>query len=386
MTAHRSRYPRTRRGHRLWLMGGALVCAAAVGAGLLGYHSPTAASIPERVEPAVTAVLVGPFASVEIAGDAFDTAVSAAVRGGHEFVVGPLTSAGAAAHRRLVGEGEYDVARHRDLEEKRAAVGTHFEQLIGAAPGGTAMDGLHALDQHLLGLPHGSVDVLIIGDVLRVSPDVDLRSPIQRGDVDASLAAVQASGLLPRCAAWRVHVVGGAAMSRDSRLDVQAREFWRRLVERCGGQLTLWDATQLPRFPSAIAVPAVKVPVPCAVLFTLGSDVLFGTAEWAVQPAAFPVLEDLLSSLTMTHPDAKVDIHGHTDADGGPGFDNDALGRLRADSVRQWLLDRGVAADRLTAQGHGSDEPVAGNETAAGRELNRRVEIRLRLASTECPN
>ncbi|MEO5907364.1 MAG: OmpA family protein [Saprospiraceae bacterium] len=67
-------------------------------------------------------------------------------------------------------------------------------------------------------------------------------------------------------------------------------------------------------------------------------------------------------------------IHGHTDSDGSYAFNHD-LSHRRAASVRAELIKNGVSADRMTSEGFGEKEPIATNQTAAGKALNRRVEI-----------
>ena len=71
---------------------------------------------------------------------------------------------------------------------------------------------------------------------------------------------------------------------------------------------------------------------------------------------------------------AKVMIEGHTDNIGTDDY-NQGLSQRRADSVRSYLVRQGVDGDRLTAVGAGESAPVAGNESATGRQLNRRVEV-----------
>jgi outer membrane protein OmpA-like peptidoglycan-associated protein len=67
-------------------------------------------------------------------------------------------------------------------------------------------------------------------------------------------------------------------------------------------------------------------------------------------------------------------IEGHTDSIGDEGYNQD-LSLRRADAVRSYLAGRGVASSRLSALGKGEAFPVAGNDSAAGRQQNRRVEV-----------
>ena len=79
--------------------------------------------------------------------------------------------------------------------------------------------------------------------------------------------------------------------------------------------------------------------------------------------------------MLKTHPKVlKVQIDGHTDSRGNAAF-NTRLSRLRADAVLRALAARGVEKSRLSARGLGPTQPIAPNNTAAGRELNRRVEL-----------
>jgi outer membrane protein OmpA-like peptidoglycan-associated protein len=86
-----------------------------------------------------------------------------------------------------------------------------------------------------------------------------------------------------------------------------------------------------------------------------------------------PVLEEVARALTA-HPDWKVAVEGHTDSSGGAAH-NQQLSEARAAAVRDGLVARGVAAQRLVAVGFGAARPVADNATELGRARNRRVEI-----------
>ena len=88
-----------------------------------------------------------------------------------------------------------------------------------------------------------------------------------------------------------------------------------------------------------------------------------------------PVLDRIAVSL-REQTDFQVDISGHTDSQGSAEY-NEALSHKRAQSVMQYLVSQGVDASRLSASGHGELDPVASNETASGRAMNRRVEFRM---------
>jgi len=82
-----------------------------------------------------------------------------------------------------------------------------------------------------------------------------------------------------------------------------------------------------------------------------------------------------VAQVIRAHPELeKIYIEGHTDNRGGAEF-NRNLSRRRAESVRNYFINRGVAPERLEARGYGPDRPIAPNTTAQGRAANRRVEF-----------
>ena len=109
-------------------------------------------------------------------------------------------------------------------------------------------------------------------------------------------------------------------------------------------------------------------------VITLNGSVLFTSAKWELLPAAQLKLNDVAKALTEQDPDSKMVVEGHTDSQ-GMAASNQELSQKRAQAVRDYLVSRGIAADRITAEGFGSTRGVAGNDTAEGRANNRRVEI-----------
>lgn len=107
-------------------------------------------------------------------------------------------------------------------------------------------------------------------------------------------------------------------------------------------------------------------------VLTLG-DLLFATGSEQLKPGAVGNL-DRLAAFMEKYADRTVTIEGHTDSVGEESF-NQALSQRRADSVRAYLAGKGVAASRLTSIGKGETYPIAGNESAGGRQQNRRVEV-----------
>src|SRR6202790_267142 len=103
------------------------------------------------------------------------------------------------------------------------------------------------------------------------------------------------------------------------------------------------------------------------------SDVLFDTGSYTLKPGAREKLAKI-SGILLAHPGLTLQIEGHTDSVGTDDF-NQQLSERRADSVRDFLAEQGVAASSITAHGFGKTQPVATNDTANGRQRNRRVEL-----------
>ncbi len=113
-------------------------------------------------------------------------------------------------------------------------------------------------------------------------------------------------------------------------------------------------------------------PTDRGLVLTLG-DVLFTTGRADLKPGATGNLNKLVAFLDK-YPDRSVAIQGYTDSVGTEDY-NQRLSERRADSVKSYLTGQGISSMRLSASGKGRSEPVADNDSAAGRQQNRRVEV-----------
>jgi outer membrane protein OmpA-like peptidoglycan-associated protein len=103
------------------------------------------------------------------------------------------------------------------------------------------------------------------------------------------------------------------------------------------------------------------------------SDVLFDTGKYSLRPGAREKLAKI-SGIVLGHPGLRLAVEGHTDNVGGDEY-NQRLSENRGTAVRDYLTNAGVPADSVTSKGFGKTEPVVSNDTAAGRQQNRRVEM-----------
>jgi OOP family OmpA-OmpF porin len=106
-----------------------------------------------------------------------------------------------------------------------------------------------------------------------------------------------------------------------------------------------------------------------------GKTILFNTGKSTFQEQSFAVLDNMAKVMNQ-FPNAKFAIEGHTDSTGSDKI-NDPLSNDRANAVREYLISKGISANRLSSQGFGSKNPIDDNKTVAGRANNRRTEIKL---------
>lgn len=104
-------------------------------------------------------------------------------------------------------------------------------------------------------------------------------------------------------------------------------------------------------------------------------NILFNSGKATLKPQSFGEL-DKFATLLIKNPSVNIEVSGHTDNVGSASI-NKKISRERALTVKNYLISKGVEAERITHAGYGFDQPIAPNDTEAGREQNRRVEIKV---------
>jgi OOP family OmpA-OmpF porin len=129
--------------------------------------------------------------------------------------------------------------------------------------------------------------------------------------------------------------------------------------------------------PAPVAPPPPPKPAPAVVPMTekvtMAADVLFDFDKSAIKPEGRAKLDDLVAKLKAVNLEVIIAI-GHTDSIGSDRY-NQKLSIRRAESVKAYLISKGIAANRIYTEGKGEKQPIADNKTKEGRQKNRRVEI-----------
>ena len=120
-------------------------------------------------------------------------------------------------------------------------------------------------------------------------------------------------------------------------------------------------------------IKVVPTPEPVKNQVIVLKNVEFETGKWDILPRFVPELDKLVKLLNA-YPDATYMIAGHTD-NVGKDADNQLLSENRAKAVVTYVVGKGIKAERLEAKGFGEAQPKATNDTAEGRQRNRRVEL-----------
>jgi OOP family OmpA-OmpF porin len=136
------------------------------------------------------------------------------------------------------------------------------------------------------------------------------------------------------------------------------------------------DADQCPDTPAGAKVDARG----CEEQLIL-RGVTFDFDSANLTPASLMLL-DSVADILVKRPAFNIEVRGHTDSRGADAY-NLKLSQQRAESVRNYLIEKGTPADRLTAVGFGEAEPIADNDTEEGRGLNRRVSLEFSAQTAE---
>lgn len=161
---------------------------------------------------------------------------------------------------------------------------------------------------------------------------------------------------------------------KQKELDLEKAKIEEQKVQQLSLEKAKLDVEQqkleLEKARQALAVEETAEKLKMA----LSGDVLFDTNQAVIKPGAKETLTNVATVLAA-YPTSKIVVTGYADARGSSDV-NLKLSRDRAEAVKTWLLAQsGVSSDRIFTQGGGESDPVASNETAAGRQLNRRVDI-----------
>jgi len=166
---------------------------------------------------------------------------------------------------------------------------------------------------------------------------------------------------------------GGDAVWKNASGQCWRAGYWTpaMAIQECDPDLMPKKATPPPPPPPA-AKPAAK-PAPVAEKVTLAADVLFDFDKAVLKNEGKAKLDDLAAKVKAINLEVVIAI-GHTDSVGSDAY-NQKLSVRRAESVKSYLVSKGVEPNRIYTEGKGEKQPVASNKTKDGRAKNRRVEI-----------
>jgi len=234
--------------------------------------------------------------------------------------------------------------------------------------------------------PDGAAEARSKLTQLQSDPNLAGRAPVAVKEADAAVQAAEQPQADQELGAYKVYLAdrkveiaraqAETSFAEDQRAALSAQREGARLVARTQEA----DAAHLAAASSAqqavdlqrqIDVLQAK-PTDRGLVVTLG-DVLFDTGKAGLKAGATSNLNKLVAFLNQ-YPDRTVAIEGYTDSVGSEDY-NQGLSERRADSVKAYLAGQGIGAIRLSALGKGESDPVAGNDSAAGRQQNRRVEV-----------
>jgi len=248
--------------------------------------------------------------------------------------------------------------------------------------------------------PDGAAEVRAKLTRLQSDPDLATRAPVAREEAETAVLAAEAPLATDEDAtlgAHRVYIADrkveiaiaqaetGEAEERRvkiaeererSRLDARTREAdaahadaeATRVAAAGAATVAAVKTEDMQRQIDALEAKATER----GIVLTLG-DVLFTSGQADLKAGAAANLDRLVGFLSQ-NPERKVEIEGHTD-NVGDDDSNQGLSQRRADSVKTFLVQRGIESGRIVSSGRGERQPVADNQSEGGRQQNRRVEV-----------
>jgi OOP family OmpA-OmpF porin len=204
-------------------------------------------------------------------------------------------------------------------------------------------------------------------DSIRMAAQAD--SMRMKMHADSVAAAARADSLrMAQEAAAQAAKDSAEAAAKANADRIAALEDSLRTARGAALRASLRDSLNAARMRDSLRV---LMATPNAKLVLAGVN--FATNTSTLTQSSRFILDEVAKSLN-DNPDVRVEVSGHTDNTGSRAL-NVRLSQARAESVKQYLVDHGVAADRMEAKGYAWDRPVATNKTAAGRAMNRRTEL-----------
>jgi OOP family OmpA-OmpF porin len=194
-------------------------------------------------------------------------------------------------------------------------------------------------------------------------------------------AFAQATSAPDRIDNWRN--IDGEVWKNGTRELCWRDNFWTpaTAMPECDGALKPVVAEVVPPAPAPTPAPVVAAPTPAPVVapvpssekVTYAADAFYDFDKSTLKPEAKSKLDDLVSKVKDINLEVIIAV-GHTDSIGTDAY-NQKLSVRRAESIKTYLVGKGIEANRVYTEGKGEKQPIADNKTAEGRAKNRRVEI-----------
>lgn len=167
----------------------------------------------------------------------------------------------------------------------------------------------------------------------------------------------------------------GAASATDNWVSAYGESWKNSTNELCWRDAFWTPATGTPGCDGVPTAAAAPVVAPTASKVVLNADTFFDFDKSTIKPEGRQILDQVASQAQSINLETVIGT-GHTDSIGSEAY-NQKLSERRANSVKTYLVSKGIPADRIYAEGKGELSPVASNKTREGRAQNRRVEIEI---------